>query len=358
LLVLSTLLFPAFYFFKQVDRSRKQSTRRHDYPLMGLCLVALIGVFLLPRRGEFYQRLYVSGTGQEAVTSESGDSVLALTYEPGSARQAGIFWIGGEINSFFPPKGVYESRALVCAGASRPKRILVIGFGGGYSSLFYQSLPDMNQIVVVELLGDIAPFLTRNLDSARLTLDDPRIAYLVDDGRRYLNAFPHEKFDLISIDPLREHTAGHNNLYSEEALRIYQNHLTPNGVLCAWMQDFHTIPFTIAQVFPYVDQFENELVVASNRFIHYSTEHMDQAVESYANLTEDLYGPEGRVTLDTLSALDLFLRDQNQILTDEQHKPILRDMEPWLEYYFFVSPVKEEIHRNPDLIVNFKDRIR
>jgi hypothetical protein len=85
---------------------------------------------------------------------------------------------------------------------------------------------------------------------------------------------------------------------------------------------------------------------------------MDQAVDSYANLTAELYGPQGSVTLDALSALDLFLRDQNQILTDEEHKRILRDMEPWLEYYFFLSPVKEEIHRNPHLIVNFRDRIR
>jgi hypothetical protein len=29
-----------------------------------------------------------------------------------------------------------------------------------------------------------------------------------------------------------------------------------------------------------------------------------------------------------------------------------------LEYYFFASPVKEEIHRDPDLILDFKDRIR
>jgi hypothetical protein len=357
-LVLCTFLFPAFYLLEKIRPPQGQSISRKDYSLIGFCLVALIGVFLLPRRGEFYQGLYVSGTGQETVISESGDSVLALTYESGSARQAGIFWIGGEVNSFFPPTGVYESRSMVCAGASRPKRVLIIGFGGGYSSLFYKSMPDVNEIVVVELLGDIAPFLTHNLDSARITLADPRITYLVDDGRRYLNAFPHEKFDLISIDPLREHTAGHNNLYSVEALKIYQSHLTPNGVLCAWMQDFHTIPYTIAQVFPYVDQFENELVVAGNRSIHYSTEHMEQAVHSYANLTEELYGPEARVTLNALSTPDLFLRDQNQILTDEKDKQILRDMEPWLEYYLFVSPIKEEIHINPDLLVNFKGRIQ
>jgi hypothetical protein len=326
--------------------------------LLALAVIALLGVFLLPRRGDFYHRLYEFGTSQETLISESGDSVLALTYEPARARQKGVFWIGGEVNSFFPPEGVYESRALVCAGASRPKRILIIGFGGGYSALFYKSMPDVEEIVVVELLGDIAPFLTHNLHSARLTLDDPRVTYIVDDGRRYLNAFPNEKFDLISIDPLRDHTAGHNNLYSEEALRIYRSHLTSHGVLCAWMDEFHIIPHTAAQIFPYVDQFENEFMIAGNTPIAYDLAHMDRSAQSYADLTEEVYGPSGSISLDAASAMNGFLRDQTQILADEQHKPTLRDMNPWLEYYLFVKPVKEEIQKNLDAELKFESRIR
>jgi spermidine synthase len=352
LLVLCTLFFPAFYFFNTVV------IQSVDYSLMAFSVIALIGVILLPPRGDFYQRLYAVGTEQETVISESGDSVLALTYEPDSARQTGVFWIGGEVNSFFPPDGLYESRASVCAGASTPRRVLIIGFGGGYSALFYKSIPDVDEIVVVELLGDIAPFLTRNLDSARLTLDDPRITYIVDDGRRYLNAFPDEKFDLISIDPLRDHTAGHNNSYSEEALAIYRSHLTPNGVLCAWMDEFHIIPHTMARAFPYVDQFANDLMVAANQPIVYDREYMKQAAESYAHLTEELYGSAGMVTLAGSSILDHFLRDQSQILMDEKEKPILRDMTPWLEYYLFEKPVKEEIHKRTEALENFERRIQ
>ena len=75
-------------------------------------------------------------------------------------KQEGLFWIGGEVNSFFPPKGIYETRALACAGASEPERVLVIGFGGGYTTLFFNAIPSVDEIVVVELLGDIAPFLS------------------------------------------------------------------------------------------------------------------------------------------------------------------------------------------------------
>jgi hypothetical protein len=173
-----------------------------------------------------------------------------------------------------------------------------------------------------------------------------------------LNAFPNETFDLISIDPLRDHTAGHNNLYSEEALKIYQSHLTPSGVLCAWMDEFHTIPFTTAQVFPYVDQFRNEFMVASNQTIAYHKNYMSQAAQSYANVTGEIYGPDRNISLEVDSSFSHFLRDQDEILKEEKGSQILRDMDPWLEYYFFVRPMREEIHRDPDLILDFKDRIR
>ena len=209
LLVLATFFFPLLLL---LDKLPSLSLERSERPLAVLMAAALIGVLITPLRGDFYTRLYAAGTGQQAVVTESADSVLALTYEPNTDRREGLFWIGGEINSFFPPRGVYEARALACAGASQPERILIIGFGGGYSALFYTALPGVKEIVVVELIGDIAPFLYENLESARLTLDDPRVTYIVDDGRRYLNAAPDEKFDLIAIDPLREHTSGHNNL--------------------------------------------------------------------------------------------------------------------------------------------------
>jgi spermidine synthase len=47
--------------------------------------------------------------------------------------------------------------------------VLVIGFGGGYTTLFFKAISSVEEIVVVELLGDIAPFLTEYLESARMS---------------------------------------------------------------------------------------------------------------------------------------------------------------------------------------------
>jgi hypothetical protein len=179
----------------------------------------------------------------------------------------------------------------------------------------------------------------------------------VDDGRRYLNSHPDEKFDLISIDPLREHTAGHNNLYSQEAMRLYQKHLTPNGVLCAWMHEPHIVPNTIAAVFPYADQFGDEFTVAGNNPIIYHSDYMDSSAADYATLTANLYGPNSQVKLNPSSALGSFQRDQDQIRTDEKESKILTDLHPWLEYYLLTTPVKVEIHTDPNQVALFQSRI-
>jgi spermidine synthase len=337
LLALLTASFATFYVF----RSTSRDDAKRDLPrLADFGLVLLLGILLTPGKGQFYTRLYETGMQQKAVISESGDSVLALTYAPGTDKQEGLFWIGGEVNSFFPPKGVYETRALACAGASEPKRVLVIGFGGGYTTLFFNAIPSVDQIVVVELLGDIAPFLSANQESAHDTLADPRVTYIVDDGRRYLNAKPNEKFDLIAIDPLREHTAGHNNLYSEEAIQLYLEHLSPGGVLCAWMKEDRIIPNTIARVFPYADQYANELVIASNAPISYNRDYMDLIADDYKTFVDRLY-PNGLPAYPTTeAALAGLIANRNDILKAGKDTPYLTDLKPWLEYYLFRKPLK------------------
>lgn len=95
---------------------------------------------------------------------------------------------------------------------------------------------------------------------AQAVFDRPFVRYITDDGRRYLYANPHEKFDMIFIDPLWSFTAGHNNLYSREAMLLYREHLTENGVFCAWINERQFIPHTAAAVFAYTDFFPDYLV--------------------------------------------------------------------------------------------------
>lgn len=336
-LALLTLAFPLYY---HLDNARRSQPSNHFPVTLALAGILVVSILAVPGKGRFYAQLFSLGSGQDARISESGDSVLALTTTARDQGDSGLFWIGGEVNSFFPPSSVYENRALACAGATKPERILVIGFGGGFTSLFFQSQPDVQEIVVVELLGDIAPFLRENLESARATLVDGRVGYIVDDGRRYLNANPDETFDLIAIDPLREHTAGHNNLYSEQAMTIYLAHLKPGGVLCAWMQEFHVVPNTAARIFPYVHEYSNEVLIASNQPLAYDIEYMDSLAARYRAHVDRFY-PAGLENYpSSQSALSGLARDRDQILAEEASTPYLTDLTPWLEYYLFRRPAR------------------
>jgi predicted membrane-bound spermidine synthase len=334
-LVLLGLTFPVFYFI------RKSNHLFRDPASATVILATVALLFFLPGKGQLYPRLFETMTGDQAITLESSDSVITLTLD--STSKPNWLWIGGETNSFYPPDGTYESRGILCAGASQPKRVLIIGMGGGVAARFFQTIPDIQEIVIVELMTDLGDLLYDNVELTRPVFDDPRIRYIADDGRRYLYAHPNDKFDIIFADPLRWYSSGHNNLYSLEAMQLYQAHLTENGVFCAYVDQPHALPFTIAQVFPEADQFAFRTVIASNQQIQYNLTYMESIKQNYVTDMSNILKPGTEKKLSPKYLLSEFLRDREQIISDEKESPILSDLKPELEYYFFNPPIKKPI---------------
>ena len=56
--------------------------------------------------------------------------------------------------------------------------------------------------------------------------------------------------------------------------------------------------------------------------------------------------------------LSYFVRDREQILADEKKSPVLSDLKPGLEYYFFDTPDKRPIWPKSDLRETFIPRIQ
>ena len=176
-LVLLGFAFPALYHLKRRIRP--------DTASAVLLLFSIALTFLLPLKGQFYDRLISIGSGYPAVSLETRETVLALTFDP-ATQAPNWLWIGGETNSFYPSNGVYEQRGLVCAAASQPQRVLIIGMGGGVAARFFQSIRSIDEIVVVELMQGLDGILEEHVPFTRPVFADPRIKYIVDDGRRYL----------------------------------------------------------------------------------------------------------------------------------------------------------------------------
>jgi spermidine synthase len=319
-----------------------------------MVIVLLLLLASYPGRGRFYTRLFEVGADQTALIHESRETVVALTSVDGAPRS---LWIGGEINGFYPADGTYEARALACAGASRPRRVLVVGLGGGTTAQFLAALPGVEQIVFVEILDNLARFLRNNLEQVDMALGDARVQYFVDDGRRFLYANPDERFDLISIDPLRRYTAGHNNLYSIEAMELYRDHLSPGGVLCAYADQRHIIPATMAAIFPFVDQYRIRLVVSGTQALEYDLPYMEQASRAYIEASAGTLAPAASAALDPQRVLADFLRDQGQIRIDEATTQVLTDLDPYLEYYYLAEPVLKTVRFPTEMRQAFRQRI-
>ncbi|HUG34358.1 MAG TPA: fused MFS/spermidine synthase [Anaerolineales bacterium] len=310
-----------------------------NYLLLPACILIL--VLILPWRGKFYERLFQTTTGIPAIISESMDSVLAIGYRSTPATPS-TMWIGGIQNSFYPTRGTYERSALSCASASQPKTILIIGIGGSNTAYFLTQMPGVEEITIVELMDDLGPLIRQYAAVAQRTLDDPRVTYIGDDGRRFLYANPGEKYDMIFIDPLYSFTSGHNNLYSREAMLLYQAHLEPGGVFCAWFNEGHIIPNTAASVFPFVNQFR-EWLAAGNEHLEYDRQYLEIAYTAYITNSQGLFADSMYEMINPDDVLSKFVADRNCIQSREADSPILTDLNPWLEYYFFRPPIEHQL---------------
>ena len=171
----------------------------------------------------------------------------------------------------------------------------------------------MEEVVIVELMEELGAFLNEHVPVAQSALNHPSVRYIVDDGRRYLYANPDEKFDMIFIDPLWSFTAGHNNLYSQEAVRLYQSHLADNGIFCAWVNETHFIPKTVATIFPYNDLFDTYLVNGSQP-LEYDTDYMTQAYQNYLETQSVYLDPSAAETINPQAILKHLKQNQSKIL--------------------------------------------
>ena len=112
----------------------------------------------------------------------------------------------------------------------KPRSVLVVGCGAGVTAGSFVLHPDVERIVICEiepLIPQVAAafFGEENYN----VLEDPRVEVVYDDARHYVLT-THEKFDIITSDPIHPWVKGSATLYTEEYFELCKRHLNPGGL--------------------------------------------------------------------------------------------------------------------------------
>jgi spermidine synthase len=95
-------------------------------------------------------------------------------------------------------------------------------------------------------------------------LNDPKINFITEDGRRFLVRNSDEHYDAIVMNTSLYWRAGSTNLLSREFLEILRTHLNPGGVIMYNTTDSSIVQKTGVSVFPYAWRFTNAIILSDS----------------------------------------------------------------------------------------------
>ncbi|RPI90109.1 MAG: SAM-dependent methyltransferase, partial [Planctomycetaceae bacterium] len=171
------------------------------------------------------------------------------------------FHVAGKVEASNAPSDMRTQRFLGHLPAlahGNPKRVLVICCGSGTTVGAILRHPTVERLTLCEIEAQVIEASRRHffLQNDR-ALEDPRVEIIIDDGRHFL-ATTHEKFDIISTDPIHPWVRGAAALYTEEFYRLCRDHLNPGGIVTQWIPLYESSEAavkcelaTLLQVFPH-----------------------------------------------------------------------------------------------------------
>ena len=137
--------------------------------------------------------------------------------------------------------------------------VFYLGMGTGITAGAALQHPDVERIVVTEILPDVVQATREHFgDWLHGLYEDPRAEVIAEDGRNYLQGTS-ETFDLVIADLFVPWKAGTGTLYTVEHYTAALERLKPGGIYAQWLplfqvsrDEFNIIAKTMLEVFPRV----------------------------------------------------------------------------------------------------------
>jgi predicted membrane-bound spermidine synthase len=146
-----------------------------------------------------------------------------------------------------------------------PRRVLVVGVASGAWTQVLAHLPQLEELVAIEINSGYLALIRAHGEVSSL-LANPKVKLIIDDGRRWMNRHPGERFDLI-VQNTTVHWRSHSTLLlSREYLALARDHLRPGGLLMYNTTDSRDAILTGLQVFAHGMTVANAMVVSDHPF--------------------------------------------------------------------------------------------
>jgi SAM-dependent methyltransferase len=301
---------------------------RSAFTPAALVLAGLLAA--LPDGRALWLRMHgVTGALEQAVVAEDATGVGAIF--PTGGRLAVM--IGGLYHSWLPFGGVHTRLGAAPAVLHpAPRDVAIIGLASGDTPWAAGVRKETRSITVFEifrpqprLLAAAAAFPWAErpaLDPLRAFLGDPRVAFVIGDGRKALEREA-RRYDVIEADALWPETAMSGNLYSVEFYELVARRLKPGGLMCSWTPT-PRIRRTFRQVFPYVIALEGGGISVGSR---------EPLALDPAAWRARLETPEAVAYLGREAVADVAERlERAQLRTDPPRREVNRDLYPKDEF--------------------------
>jgi spermidine synthase len=261
--------------------------------------------------------------------AEGATASVAVTEHVGGARQ---FHIAGKVEASDMDIDMRLERMLGHVPAllhPHPRSVLIVGVGAGVTAGALSIHPEVERIVICE----IEPMVPRSArayfgNENHHVFDNSKVQLVFDDARHFLQT-THEKFDIITSDPIHPWVRGAATLYSLEYLTLAKNHLTPGGVVTQWIPLYETDERsvkseigTFASVFPDTTLWNPDMLEEGYDLVALGRAHESPIVQGEIQRRIDA-APEVKASLDAV-----VLRSAGDILTTYAGRG--RDLAPWL----------------------------
>ena len=183
--------------------------------------------------GGFYERLqyknkYTMGM-RFAQVIESKHGVVTVDTN-GTIYGNGAY--DGSFDTSLHPGAWLVRPYFISALHPQPRRVLVIGVSGGAWTQILANHPDVEEVIGVEI-SDAYLRIIAQYPSVSSLLTNPKVHFVIDDGRRWLRHYPQDKFDLVIMNTTHHWREFASALLSREFLQLVKGHLNPGG-LAAW----------------------------------------------------------------------------------------------------------------------------